>query len=151
MKAIEILMIMETVRPVESLKPVGDMKHAKVPIQKRSYSKQKLSKKEKITTNHRLAIRITPLGNKEVVATQSANHALITGVEKEKEYEPLPEDEEDGYDPIEDDMVDDDYGKNFIINAGIVFGLPVQFDRVSENKDEYVLNDAANGKTLCCL
>ena len=79
-------------------------------------------------------MRVPPLGSKEVVATQSVEYTpMVEDVNKEEEeYEPLPENEGGNYDPYVDDMVDDDYGEDFIINCGIVFVFPYELDEVSK-------------------
>ena len=83
-----------------------------------------------------MAMRVAPLGNTELVATQNMEYTLVS------EYTPTSEgkkEKELDYDPsLEDDMVDDDYdyGEDFIINYGIVLILPAEYNRVSEVSEE---------------
>ena len=49
-------------------------------------------------------------------------------------------------------MVEDNYGKDFIINYGIVLILPTEYDRVlevSENEEDFTIYEAADEKHLC--
>ena len=72
----------------------------------------------------------SPLGNKDLVATQNVGYTPTP------EYTPTSEgekEEEPDYEPLpEDDMVDDDYGEDFSIHCGIVSILLSEYDRVSK-------------------
>ena len=59
---------------VESIQPAEVATHGEAPVQKESYPRLRLTEKEKITANQRLAMRIAPLGDKEMVATQSVGY-----------------------------------------------------------------------------
>lgn len=111
-------------------------------ISRRSYPKLRLTEKDKVTANQRLAMRVAPLGNKELVETQKVEYTPTFEGEEEKDpdYEPSSKDE----------MMDDNYGEYFIINNVIVSILPTEFDRVSEvsKKKDYILDEAFNEKPL---
>ncbi|CAI8596325.1 unnamed protein product [Vicia faba] len=91
-------------RCVERTQPVEVVKLGEAAVQKEFYPRSRLTEKERITANQILAMKVSPLE------------------EEDPDYESLPE----------DDMVDDDYGEDFIIDCAIMSILPAKYDRVSE-------------------
>ena len=124
LKPVEASSSVEEALPEEATRPLD------WPIPKVCYPKCRLTKEEKVIANQRFAVRVAPLGDTELVATQNVGYNPTTeytpaseGEEEEPDYEPSPED------GMVD--VDDTYGEDFIINCGIVSILPTEFDRVS--------------------